>query len=73
MPPDNFAIEWAQFYLTCPHCDTANNPVKVNDTSTAKPCMSCGKLIDLKSPKAVQARDDVLKAAMQKAVKDAGG
>jgi recombinational DNA repair protein (RecF pathway) len=73
MPPDNFDLGWTQFYLTCAKCGTRNNPVAVSDTRSTKACVSCGQPIDLKTPEALQARNDAITAAMGKVVKDAGG
>lgn len=70
--PDNIAIEWAQFSVTCPKCSTSA-VTTVGNSQAVMRCHTCGAAIDLKSPQVAMARQEAAKRAFEQAQKDAGG
>ena len=72
MVPDNFAIEWARFSVTCPQC-SASAATTVGNSRPALRCQSCGAAIDLKSAHVTVARQEAAKRAFERALKDADG
>ncbi len=72
MAPDNQAIEWAQFSVTCSKC-SASGIITVGDKRLSMPCPGCGSAIDLKSPEATHARQEAAARAFNQSLKNAGG
>ena len=70
--PDDFAIEWAQFDVYCPNCETLHRP-RIGDAKRDPEmlCGACGATIRLDTPELLKRQTEAATAAFERAMKDA--
>lgn len=70
--PDDSAIEWAQFSVSCPKCGCLERPTLLRAKSVGSvPCSNCGTTIDLNTPHAQERQREAAAEAMKRAVDQA--
>lgn len=70
--PDFNAIEWAQFSVNCPGCNSPAITTLMHAQRNPKmTCSTCGATINLDSSEAKVRQSEAAEAARQRALKDA--
>jgi transposase-like protein len=70
--PDSIAIEWEQFSLNCPGCNSlVTRTLGYSQHHPKTICGSCGATVDLDTPEAKESKSKAALAAMKRTMKDA--